>query len=198
MRRALACALVLAAAAATGCRGGRTSSRAPSCNDAAGRIAQGLVKIRPDLATAGLDVASPIAQACADDAWEPEAIRCYAGTDDPSALRACSDRLASEQRLHAREVQEQLFRRASEVSDGTSDGPTGIQACDDYVALVERLRRCDKIPAHVKDAIGESVDQMRPGWETIDTDDDAAREAAEMGCTAGVDALRQSMDAMGC
>lgn len=193
---ALVASLALALAA---CRGGRTSSRAPTCADAAGQIARGMVKIRPDLTTASIDPTAEIVQLCVDDAWEPEAIRCYAGTDEPRALRTCSDRLASDQRLHAREVQELLYRRASEVGFGSPEGPTGIAACDDYVALTAAFGRCDKIPEHMKAAIAESIEQLRPAWEDLDEDSDpTAREAAELGCAAGAQALLQSMAAMGC
>lgn len=183
--------------AGAGCKGATKPVAPPTCAAAAGKIARGMIKLREDIATAGIDPAPEVATICDDDAWEAEVIRCYAAAVAPRELRACSDQLSSDQRLHAREVQEELYRRASEVGDGTDLGPTGIAACNDYLAIVERFGECDQIPQGAKDAVGQSVDAMRATWVQAG-DDDASREAVEMGCAAAGDALRQMLVSSGC
>ena len=181
---------------AMGCKGTARPTAPPSCAAAAGKIARGMVKLRVDIATAGIDPTAEIAMICDDDAWEPDVIRCYSAVDAPRDLRACSDRLSSDQRLHARQVQEEIYRRASEVGDG-SDRSTGIAACNDYLVIVERFGACDKVPRAAKDAVGQSLDAMRASW-VMAGDDDASREAVEMGCAAAGDALRQMLVSSGC
>lgn len=188
--------LAVVATMALACKGAARPTPAPTCAEASGKIARGMVKVREDIGTAGLDPAPEIAQLCTDDDWEPEVVRCYASADGPRELRACSDQLSADQRAHAREVQESLYRRASEVGAGR-DGATGVEECDDYVRAAEAFEDCPSIPPAVKDAIRQSVASMRETWAGLG-DDEGSRRAAALGCSSAAEALRQSLVAQGC
>lgn len=179
---------------AGGCRGGERP-RAATCTSAAAKIAHGMIAVRSDIGTAGIDPAPAIVDLCTGDGWDTEVIRCYAAADAPRALRACSDRLTSDQRLHARDVQEELYRRASEV--GSGDGSIGIAACDDYLMLAARYAQCDQVPEPVRDAFQDMVNAQRAKWE-LAGDDDSSREDVERECNAMVEGLQQRLDDQGC
>lgn len=183
---------------ASACRGGRPGGAAPSCQDAAAKIAAGMIKLRPDLETAGIDPTPEVVTLCVDDAWPTDLRRCYVDADGPRALRACSDRLDADARAHAREVQEVLHRRASEVGDGP-DGPTGIDACDELVATIDSLDRCDTVGDHVKQGFADGLSEMRTRWEALDPSSTPRERArVERDCQATTEALRQSLAIMGC
>jgi hypothetical protein len=184
--------------ATAGCKGASKPTAVATCAGAAGKIAHGMIVVREDIATAGIDPAPDIVQLCTDDAWEPEIIRCYAAATAPRELRACAGRLSSDQRLHAREVQEELYRRASEVGDGSSGGGAiGIAACDDYLALAARYSECDQVPESVRASFDEVVAQQRERWQEAG-DDDASRESVERECTAVMQDLDQRVANQGC
>jgi hypothetical protein len=197
MTRALAAVVGMGLVLGAGCKGAARPSAAATCAAAAGKIAHGMVTVREDIGTAGIDPAPEIAQLCDDDHWEAEVVRCYAAADAPRALRACSDRLSSDQRLHARQVQEELYRRASEVGDGSSGGAIGIAACDDYLLLAARYADCDQVPEAARASFGEMVAAQRAQWEAAG-DDDASREDVERECTADGAVLQQRLDNEGC
>jgi hypothetical protein len=190
-------AFVIAIGFAAGCKGPSKPTTASTCAGAAGKIAHGMIAVREDIATAGIDPAPEVAQLCDEDAWEPEVIRCYAAAVAPRELRACSDRLSSDQRLHARQVQEDLYRRASEVGDGSSGGAIGIAACDDYLVLAARYSECDQVPESVRESFDEIVTQQRARWQEAG-DDDASREGVERECTAVIQDLQQRVAMSGC
>lgn len=197
--RGLVVSIAVAASAvgAAGCKGAAKPAPAPTCASAAATIGRGMIKLRADLETAGIDPAPAIDALCSGDQWSAEVIGCYAAGETPRDLRACSERLTSDQRLHAREIQEDLYHRASAVGDGRSAGPTGIEGCDEYLTVVDTFNACANVSQEIKDAIGESVDAMRASWGAAG-DDDASRAAVEAGCAAATDALRQTMAALGC
>lgn len=195
MRRVLAGLAIGAALAA--CRGGKGGPRPASCDDAAAAIAAGMVELRPDLESAEIDPAPEVAALCVDDAWPTETRRCYvAGAGDPRALRTCSDQLDVDQRLHARELQEALHRRASEAGDG--DSATGIETCDRLLAVLVEMSHCDALPEHIKEVYAESVMSLREQWEALDDEPNRARARIAEECASHAEQLRYTLDGQGC
>jgi beta-aspartyl-peptidase (threonine type) len=72
---------------------------------------------------------------------------------------------------------------------------TGIPECDDYIAAVEKLGRCDKLPQAARDAMQDGVDQQRESWKHLDSE---GRRNSAQACRAGTDAIRQASSASGC
>jgi hypothetical protein len=88
----------------------------------------------------------------------------------------------------------------SGIDSASSDGPTGVPACDEYLNAFDRYMSCDKIPQQAKDASRQGIAEMKRGWAMLrDPNVPAeARKAASDACREAVDALRQSAAAMGC
>jgi hypothetical protein len=77
---------------------------------------------------------------------------------------------------------------------------TGVPECDEYIAAVEKLMTCDKIPQAARDAQKQGLDAMKQGWSTLadpNTPPEAKKAAAD-GCKTAVDAVKQSASAAGC
>jgi len=193
---ALGLVVAAGAGAVTGCKGAAKPKPGPTCATASAAIARGMVKVRADIATAGIDPAPELAVLCVEDAWASEVVACYAAAAEPRGLRACSARLSSDQRLHARALQENVYRRASEVGEGGGSG-LGIAACDAYFGLAERYAGCDQVSEAVRDAFTEEVMEQRMRWGDAG-DDDSSREAIERECVSLVQIMDQRIDGSGC
>jgi hypothetical protein len=84
-----------------------------------------------------------------------------------------------------------------------AESETGVPECDAYLALFDRLLvECQKELGPALDAMKQSQDAMREAFSQLKTLDEesrrAATEAAATGCSAAVDALRQSATSMNC
>jgi hypothetical protein len=84
-----------------------------------------------------------------------------------------------------------------------AESETGVPACDEYLALFDQLLlKCEKELGPAMDAMKQSQDAMREAfaqWKTLDEESRrAAVESATAGCSAAVDALRQSATSMNC
>ena len=82
-----------------------------------------------------------------------------------------------------------------------TEGVSRVPACDDYLRAFVKLARCEQA--------GPALDGLRQGlaatvrgweaWKELDAEAfAAAQEAATPGCQAGIDAIRQTADALGC
>jgi hypothetical protein len=75
---------------------------------------------------------------------------------------------------------------------------TGMPACDDYLALVERYLQCDQFPQAARDSTRQAVDQMQQAWRDMANLPPDVRRTAEDACKQASDAMRQAGSAMGC
>lgn len=74
---------------------------------------------------------------------------------------------------------------------------TGIPECDVYVSVTLALNKCDKFPQASKDALRQSLDAQRAGWNAA-LGDPTTRGAIAYACNQGEQAIRQAASAMGC
>lgn len=93
--------------------------------------------------------------------------------------------------------------RAEPVAGGIDAGArppsyTGMPACDDYLALVERYLNCDQFPQAARDSTRQATDQMRQAWRDMAAMPADVRRTAEDACKQASDAMRQAGSAMGC
>jgi len=197
--RAAVLALAIAALGETACSAG---ARAPSCAAAAGRVAHGMREVHPELERASVDPTGEVESLCRTDRWSRIVIECYASADTPVRLRECSDRLGVVQRTHARDLQDRLYQQADQSRAGAGEADTGIRECDRYVAALNELTSCDKVPPAVVEAMHDALAVMRQTWRDAGQlrggDRTRAREAAARGCETAEEAVRQTAAALGC
>jgi hypothetical protein len=187
MRRALAAALTLLAAASAACDSG-PSALPPG-----------------DLATLGALVAvRDHACACKDPVCSYRVLgELFAYADGHKQLRDTreSDSLATET-VRCLETASRAAPLAVAGPDGgvarRSQPATGMPACDEYLALVERYLECDQFPQAARDSTRQSVDAMRQAWADMANLPPDVRRTAEDACKQATDAMRQAGQAMGC
>jgi hypothetical protein len=75
---------------------------------------------------------------------------------------------------------------------------TGIPACDELLAGMDRLSRCDGYPAEGRAAIRQAVDQMRDAWAGMASYPPEARTAAGDACKQALDGLHQGAASIHC
>lgn len=80
---------------------------------------------------------------------------------------------------------------------------TGSIECDEFLRAFEELMvRCQPQLGPATDAMRQAIDAQRASFDAFKTlppdEYTAAVEASRVGCQAGVDALRQTSDALGC
>jgi hypothetical protein len=189
MRRALAAALTLLAAASA------------ACDSGAGALPPG------DPATLGaLNAVRDHACACKDPACSYRVLgELFAYADGHASLR---DTQASAK------VADEIGACLDTASRGTpvpgpvpfpdggvarpSQPATGMPACDEYLVLVERYLECDQFPQAARDSTRQSVDAMRQAWADMANLPPDVRRTAEDACKQATDAMRQAGQAMGC
>ncbi len=82
-------------------------------------------------------------------------------------------------------------------------GPTEIAAlppsapaeCLTYIAIIDSLMSCDKLPQEARDALKQGADAMRDGMTNAPPE---AIAAMRDGCKAGTDAMQQARGSLGC
>lgn len=75
---------------------------------------------------------------------------------------------------------------------------TGMPACDEYLALVERYLQCSQFPQAARDSTRQATDQMRQAWADMANLPPDVRRTADDACRQATDAMRQAGQAMGC
>lgn len=78
---------------------------------------------------------------------------------------------------------------------------TGVPECDAYIAAIENLAKCDKLPQAARDSMKQSADTMKASWKWDGMPEEAkktAQAAAGSSCKQATDAVKQSMTAAGC
>jgi len=92
---------------------------------------------------------------------------------------------------------------ASGTASGTAapaaGGATGIAECDDYMAQMDAMGKCSKMPDASKAAMQQGADAIKQSvdaWKQAGSPD-AAKAGLVQGCKLGADALKQSLSAIG-
>lgn len=75
---------------------------------------------------------------------------------------------------------------------------SGIPACDEYIALMERYVRCDQVPHSMRDSTRDSIRDMAAAWKSMAGMDAETRRMAGDACREAVDSIRQAADSLGC
>jgi hypothetical protein len=70
-------------------------------------------------------------------------------------------------------------------------------SCRDYIATIEKLSTCPKLPAASRDAMVQAMNQAAASWSQM-TQQPEAVAALGNACQQGADALRQSLASLGC
>jgi hypothetical protein len=138
--------------------------------------------------------------------------------DDLTALgtRYKDDRPSDDLAALAKQIAEQLMECVAKVTPPgapppvqdppmppsatppATTGATGVPACDDYVAKMERFLACDQVPADAREGGRMGLDAMRQSWGDLSQQPEANRKAAADGCKVAADAIVESGKAMGC
>jgi hypothetical protein len=77
-------------------------------------------------------------------------------------------------------------------------GGTGIAECDEYVAQIEKLAKCDKMPAEAKKPLQDAADAQKASWAGAKDMPAEGKAGLATGCKTGADAVKQAMTAAGC
>jgi hypothetical protein len=167
----------------------------------------------------------PALLACVDAADEDSAVdACNAHVDErvSAAMMARLQPLMSELTAELKAADEAEYGGYDEGDEGGDDeiaaaAPTaavpdakaiaalraersGATECDQLLASYADFLVCDKVPTQAKAASTEGVEAMRASWAVLRDPNlpaDARRQVADS-CAAGRDALRQSLQALGC
>ncbi|CAN5705790.1 hypothetical protein BH11MYX3_BH11MYX3_33460 [soil metagenome] len=149
---------------------------------------------------------------CTFDEWPPGAVSCLESVTTDNELQRCISQLPEHHR-RALEAEMKAFARNpprvppdaavdAEEEDLSGDpysidpvvpDVTGVPpACVEYEQTMEKLMTCDKFPQVSRDALKQAFDAMKANWAELGSMPQAAREAMDSGCKAGVDALKQT------
>jgi len=125
---------------------------------------------------------------CEQDAWSGAYTACVAEAKHRDEARACDVHLTPDQVAHLEAGVKAGISAASAL---------GIPECDAWLAMVMRLSTCDKFPAESRTAMQQAVQQAMESWrETATTPE--IRASIGRSCQQGVDAMAQTMTALGC
>jgi hypothetical protein len=75
---------------------------------------------------------------------------------------------------------------------------SGMPACDEYAALVDRIMLCDAYPQSARDAMRDGIEAMRAAWGDPAYMSSSTRDSTNESCRMMVDATKQAMQSMGC
>jgi hypothetical protein len=71
-------------------------------------------------------------------------------------------------------------------------------SCKRYVALIDRLGRCDKMPAGSRDSMRQAMNTLRDSWKDIASFPDDAIKAMADGCQQAAEGVDGAGKAAGC
>lgn len=79
---------------------------------------------------------------------------------------------------------------------------TGVPECDAYLAALDKLMSCAKVPQAARDAQAQSAKQMRSSWASWSAMPEDARKmaqaAAKTSCSSALSTVKQVASANGC
>ena len=140
--------------------------------------AQATVAAHPALTTdQHRSVAHELEVACRDEHWPEAYVTCRS-----EGAPTCADTRSDEHKRH----EHRIIARV-----------TLLPGCLDYIRGMERLARCDKMPAASRDAMQQGIDAMLDG-ANVETLDASAKAALDSACRQGADAITQGLTSAGC
>jgi hypothetical protein len=214
--------------AALGCGGGSSSSPAPVAPVAAAppaaapaaapcaRLAATMMRLNADRMFAQLSAderavwqpkfTAVFETACTEDAWPAPAVACGADATDAAAFEACGADLGpeAEKKMVERmqplitEMMATLAPATAAPGEPAGNQPSGIAACDQYIATFEAYLSCGKVTASLREASQANLAALRRGFASAASATPAKRQEASDACTRGEQALRKSAADLGC
>jgi hypothetical protein len=138
---------------------------------------------------------------CTTGRWSASATACFGAARTAEALVACESQLTPEQEdklAHAMDDAAQQIAGPAPATTGDAGAPVRIAACDDYVAFVNKLLACDKLPAADRTRMQQSMALLVDGLKRLsDPSLPQAKETAET-CARALDAAKQLSSKLGC
>lgn len=81
-------------------------------------------------------------------------------------------------------------------------GSTGIAACDEYVAAMDKLSKCDKVPAEAAKGMQAGLEAAKTQWAALaaaPADQQATmKTAAEGACKTAAEGVKTALTGAGC
>lgn len=133
------------------------------------------------------DIRTVFETRCREDHWSAEIRSCVVGTTSLKDPRHCKARLAISARSH---LETDLAAAATRARERAVP-----ESCRGYARILAKMMSCDQIPKASRDAMKQGYEALRETWSNLEGN---ARAAADEGCKAATDALRQAGSSMGC
>lgn len=133
------------------------------------------------------DVRGVFETRCTEDRWPVDVRTCIVGTTSLKDPKHCKARLSIAVRSHL-----ETDLAAAGVRARERQVP---ESCRAYARTVDQIMTCDQMPQAARDAMHQGYEALRAGWASLEGD---ARAAADAGCKAATEAMRQAASAMGC
>ena len=138
---------------------------------------------------------------CTSGRWSASATKCFGAARTAQALVACEARLTPDQaQALARAMDDATQQIAGGGSGDARDAgaPARIPACDDYVAYVNKLLACDKLPAADRARMQQDMALTVEGMKHLaDPSLPVVKDAADT-CAGALDAAKQLGAKLGC
>jgi hypothetical protein len=141
------------------------------------------------------------ATSCREDGWPDAVITCSTAATDGPAIDACGDLLGPEleQKVTARlqPVLSELMASLVPPSEGPAV-PSGIPACDQYIAALERYLSCGKLTPANREALTANLTTLRAAFARGAQAPAGKKQEAAATCAQADAALRTSAANLGC
>jgi hypothetical protein len=76
--------------------------------------------------------------------------------------------------------------------------PKDLPNCAKYMAITEKLMKCDKMPAQAMDGLKQGLDAMSQAWTSYGSMGADIKKSLDDGCKQAADALEQVAGSLGC
>jgi hypothetical protein len=133
-------------------------------------------------------------QLCKDDKWPDVALHCFADGKTEAEVDKCDEKLPPD----LKEKFNKGMEAAMTVAMGSGSGAAPAAAaelpkeCADYKASIDKLAKCDKMPAATKDGFEKGFKAMSEGWTNLGALPPDAVKAMETGCKQSAEALMKA------
>jgi hypothetical protein len=164
--------------------------------------------VRKNAVASAASINAALVTACSQDAWSAAAVTCIAKAMTAADLDPCQQELTGAQTQKMGQalsvVMESLLPHdpaagapPAPADDGQAAGP---DACDQYVVVVNKLSRCAKLPAQVKDTAQKSVGQIKTAVEMLKQAGipEQTKQATYGACKQAATQLTEVAKSMGC
>ena len=174
---------LVVAIAVCGCHHGDAPPPAPGCSAVADHVLS-LLEPKDEHAR---DVRGVFQVRCEQDRWPADVRACVVGTASLKDPKHSKAKLVISERAR---LDADLSAAAARARDRQVP-----ESCRTYAGILERLMSCDRMPQAARDAMHQGYETLRQSWTSLDGN---ARAAADEGCRAAADAVKQTATAMGC